>query len=232
VVAEVDRILSEYFGDPIPSLRPPLDCLINTILSQNTNDALRDRAYGALRKRYPSWEKCYRAGVIQIEHTIHIAGLYRQKARSIYAALSWAKREKDGWKLHRLCHMPVKEAREALLSIPGVGLKTASVVLCFACGKDVFPVDTHVARLSGRLGFVPADASRDDIYWLMEPLVPEGRAAQLHLNLIHLGRTVCRARNPLCSRCPLNSLCPSRLYAADESGVHSNPPCAFDGGDE
>ena len=208
-VKEVERVLRERFGGEAPSGRPPLECLVETILSQNTNDSLRDRAYRSLRERFPQWEDALGAGIEAIGAAIRIAGLSAQKARAIHAVLKWAGETGDGWTLRHLCDLPLDDARRRMMSVNGVGLKTASVVLCFACGRDVFPVDTHVARLTRRLGFVPERAQREAIYWAMEPLVPPGRAASFHLNLIRLGRSVCRAGNPRCPECPLNRLCPS-----------------------
>jgi len=112
-----------------------------------------------------------------------------------------------------LCDMDIEEAVDTFLQLKGIGIKTISVVLMFTCGKDIFPVDTHVHRLCGRLGLVPQKASAEKTHHLMQPLVPKGKSYSLHINLLKLGRTICKARKPDCAVCPLREFCPSAFNA-------------------
>ena len=204
-VARVTRILERRFGKPDP-WRPegdPLEVLLVTILSQNTNDTLRDRAYERLRERFATDEALLAAPVRSIAAAVRVCGLHRQKAERIKRVLRWTSDRFGTKSLAALCRMPTEEAFAALVSINGVGPKTAAVVLLFGCGRDIFPVDTHCHRTTRRLGFVPWKFGREQTFRAMQPLVPKGKALSLHLNLIQLGRTICRAPRPRCYECPL-----------------------------
>jgi len=185
----------------------PLDCLIRCILSQNTTSANCRRAYESLRERFPTWEQALAARASSIAKAIHVGGLANQKSLWIKDALKEIRRRYGKLSLEALRDMGDEEVITALTSLQGVGLKTAAIVLCFACARDVFPVDTHVHRLCKRLGFVSPQGSRERTFWDMAPLVPKGKANSFHLNLVHLGRTVCQARKPRCSDCPAGRLC-------------------------
>ena len=206
----VCRALEGAYGRPSPrSNEAPLDVLIETILSQNTNDANRDAAYRRLKSDFPSWEAAAAARLSRIESAIKTAGLYKQKSRAIKGLLRYLI-EKEG-RLDRsfLCRMDSPQALEELTAIKGIGVKTVSVALMFGCGRDdVFPVDTHILRVSKRLGLVPGKTTAERAHAILGRLVPQGRGPSLHLNMIRLGREICRARRPMCRACFLLSRCP------------------------
>lgn len=185
-----------------------MDLLIRTVLSQNTSDRNRDLAYSSLKKRFPSWEEILEAPEEAVAEAIRPSGLHFQRARRIKEVLSRIKSERGELSLSFLEELPVEEAEKWLLSLPGVGKKTAYVVLLFAFQRPVFPVDTHIRRIATRLGLIDP---KDEPHEALAPLIPKGRELELHLHLIRLGREICRARNPLCSTCPLLDLCPYGL---------------------
>jgi len=206
--AEVHERLVERFGRPRRRRsEDPLQSLIWTILSQNTNDVLSERAYRSLRKSFPRWEMLLDAPAAPIARAIRIGGLANQKSRNIKDFLRWLQRTHGRLTLDWLCRMPVDEATELLTRHRGIGLKTVYVTLMFACGKDVFPVDTHIYRIVRRLAIAPQAFSRDRVTRWMQVLVPKGHALPLHLNLIRFGREVCQSRRPRCFDCPLVDLC-------------------------
>ena len=200
--------LETAFGDePYLDDDDPLDCLIHCILSQNTTSANCRRAYESLRRRFPTWAKVLAARSPSIAKAIRMGGLANQKSRWIKDVLRWVQRTQGKLSLAALRGMSNQEAIESLTSVRGVGLKTAAIVLCFACSRDVFPVDTHVHRVCKRLGLVSAGNTRERTFWDMAPLMPRGKANSFHLNVVQLGRTVCRARQPRCTECPVAELC-------------------------
>jgi len=205
-MAEVDRLLRQFFGEPPrPRDLDPLGLLIRTILSQNTSDRNRDLAYENLRARFPAWEDLLKAEEEEVAEAIRPAGLYRERAKTIRAVLERIKRERGDFALDFLKELPPKDAEGWLLSLPGVGKKTAYVALLFGFGLEKFPVDTHIRRVTQRLDFWDG---KGDPHEALAGLIPKGRAYALHLNLIALGRAVCRPRNPRCTTCPLLRLCP------------------------
>jgi endonuclease-3 len=207
---DVSSRLAERYGRPRRSahLTEPLWNLILTILSQNTNDANRDRAFARLKSRFPTFTALAAAQPGEVEDAIRTAGLARAKAKAILSALSRLKMERGSHTLDFLSDMTLAEAREYLVSFPGVGVKTASVVLLFSFGKAAFPVDTHILRVARRLEIIPpsSDLSRAALH--LESHVAAGEQMPLHMNLIRLGREICRPRNPLCPECPLLPVCP------------------------
>lgn len=186
---------------------PPVDELVGTILSQNTNDINRDRAYEALRARYPTWEAVRDAPAADVVDTIRLAGLANQKGPRIQAVLRQITHERGSLDLRFLADLPVDEARAWLTRFKGVGPKTAAIVLLFSLGRPAFPVDTHVHRVTGRLGLRPESMSADDCHAYFEDLLPADSYYAAHLNIIRHGREVCHARNPECPRCPLRRVC-------------------------
>ncbi len=205
-----DRRLQKEYGDRTPEETPdPLDTLILTVLSQNTNDVNRDRAYKALRAGLPRWEDVLEARPAKIEKLIRVGGLAKQKSVRIKAMLEQIKEREGKLDLQRVCKMPVESALEYLYSFQGVGEKTAAIVLLFSCGKPVFPVDTHIRRISGRLGLVPEKKSAAEAHRIMGELVAPEAYYRFHLNLIDHGRRICRARKPMCEECCLKLKCPS-----------------------
>jgi endonuclease III len=206
-----DGRLRQEFGDRVPPRpRPdPLDELVLTVLSQNTNDVNRDRAYAELRRRWPRWEDLLAADVAEIEDAIRGGGLARQKSARIQAMLRGIADREGKLSLERLRELPRAEALAYLYSFKGVGAKTAAIVMLFACGVPVFPVDTHVLRVGKRLGLLPAPADADQAHEIMGALVPDERMYRFHINLIAHGRATCHARKPECGSCCLRMKCPS-----------------------
>ena len=209
-VQKIIENLEKRFGEPKWTGRSnPLDDLILTILSQNTNDANRDAAYRRLRVSIPDWESVAKAPIETIAEAVRPAGLGNRKDAHIKNVLNWLKTTRGALDLDFLCDLPVAEAQRIFIGLKGVGIKTISVVLMFSCGADVFPVDTHVHRICKRLGLVPEQASAEKTHELMQPLVPQGKSFSLHMNFLKLGRTICKAQKPRCAECPLAALCPS-----------------------
>jgi len=205
---ETSQRLAQVFGEWPKRSRPDAIAeLISTILSQNTNDALRDKAYGSLRQRFPTWEEVCEASEEELVAAIRIAGLSQHKAPAIQRALRRIHAERDGWSLDFLRGMPVEEAKQWLTSIKGIGPKTAAIVLLFALDMPAFPVDTHIHRVTRRLGLIPAKASREKAHELLEAIFPPEHYYAAHLNLIRHGREVCQARKPRCEACVLRDLC-------------------------
>jgi endonuclease-3 len=193
----------------VPAQAPhgrPLDELVLTVLSQSTNDRNRDIAYARLRERFPSWESVRDAPIEEVEEAIRPGGISKVKSVRIQAILRAIGDPLDlGW----LRDVPVEEAREFLVGLPGVGRKTAACVLLFAFGMRDVPVDTHVGRVAARLGLLPAKASSEELHDRMLHITPPGAELELHLNLIRHGRHTCHARVPDCPACPLRRMCPS-----------------------
>jgi endonuclease-3 len=204
----VHKQLLEFFGYPHwREPLPPLDELVSTILSQNTNDTNRDRAYTALRFRFPTWEAVRDAPQNEVIDAIRPAGLANQKGPRIQAVLQEISAETGRLSLDFLKDLPTEEARNWLLKFNGVGPKTAAIVLQFSLGKPAFPVDTHIYRVSGRIGLRPSNMNVEQSHTFLAGLLPPDSYYAAHLNLIRLGREVCQARQPRCSACPVNSLC-------------------------
>lgn len=201
-------LLEKHYG--VPERRPhgdPLDSLIHAILSQNTSDVNSGRAYQRLRQAFPTWEAVLKARSGSIERAIRCAGLAPTKAPRIKAALSAVKEQHGTLSLSRLCHMTFDEALDQLGPLPGVGVKTVAVVMLFACGADLCPVDTHVHRLVRRIGLVGENASRDQTFRELRRLVPRGKGLSIHINLIQHGRRACVAGRPRCGDCALRRQC-------------------------
>ncbi len=199
----------------------PVSQLISAILSQNTNDGLRDRAYNRLRHRFPTWEEVRDAPVEEIMEAIRPAGLAPQKAPRIKAALERISRERGELSLEFLRGLPVEEAKGWLASIKGVGLKTAAIVLLFSLGHPAFPVDTHVYRVCRRLGLLDQKISREKAHQLVERLIAPGDYCAFHLNLIAHGREVCKAQRPRCEICVLAPHCD--YFMAFKSSISGTP---------
>jgi endonuclease III len=201
-----DRLRREY-GRPI--LRPhgaPVDELILTVLSQNTNDRNRDVAYGRLRERFSSWDEVRDAPVAEIEDAIRPGGLAPTKAVRIKQILEAIGDDDLTW----LADVPLEEARDFLCELPGVGRKTAACVLLFALGRPDVPVDTHVYRVGSRLGLWRENASFEEAHdELLRLAGTDGQEAyEVHVLLIRHGRRTCTARSPACPDCPLKRMCP------------------------
>ncbi|NPV85505.1 MAG: endonuclease III [Anaerolineae bacterium] len=208
LAGEVHKRLKLVFGEPAwRRAHTPLDELISTILSQNTNDRNRDIAFDRLRKRLPNWEAVRDADVGQVVDAIRIAGLANQKGARIQEILRQITAERGNLDLSFLCTLSTDEARSWLLRFKGVGLKTAAIVLLFSLDKPAFPVDTHIYRVSGRVGLRPADMRVEEAHHHLEGLFNPHDYGVVHLNLIRLGREICHARKPDCDHCPLCDIC-------------------------
>jgi endonuclease-3 len=204
----VHELLLAAYGQPVwRNPLPALDELVSTILSQNTNDVNRDRAFEALRAQFPAWEAVRDAPTAKVVDAIRPAGLANQKGPRIQEVLRAITAERGALDLEFLKDWPVDDARAWLTRFKGVGPKTAAIVLLFALGRPAFPVDTHVHRVTGRLGLRPERLSADDSHAYFEALLPPETYYAAHLNLIHHGREVCHARNPECGRCVLKRVC-------------------------
>lgn len=204
----IHQKLVDFYGYPDwRNPLPPLDELVSTILSQNTNDVNRDRAYNALTARYPTWDEVRDAAEQDVISTISPAGLANQKGPRIQNILNEITIEKGSLDLSFLKDLPAEDARQWLLRFKGVGPKTAAIVLQFSLGKPAFPVDTHIYRVTGRTGIRPAKMTADQAHPYMEELLPEDAYYPAHLNIIRLGREICHARKPSCDQCPLNEIC-------------------------
>lgn len=236
-IATICRRLGRAYGPVRPPARlPVLDELIATILSQNTSDAnssaafrelcarfpaargqsapdgrkraAADSADRRLRRRSPDWHAVMRARPSAIARAIKRGGLARQKAPRIKAILREIHQRHGRLSLNFLRTMPVGQAMDYLRQLPGVGPKTAACVLLFACGKPVLPVDTHVHRVSQRLGLIGLRTSAEKAHQELARLVPEGKVLEFHIQLIRHGRTICSAGTPHCAACPLLPGCP------------------------
>jgi endonuclease-3 len=199
-----DRLRAAY-GKPVERLHgAPVDELILTVLSQNTNDRNRDVAYLRLRRRFASWDEVREAPVAEVEDAIRPGGLAPTKAVRIHDILH-ALGDDD---LAELETEPLEEARRRLTDLPGVGRKTAACVLMFSFGRPDIPVDTHVFRVGTRLGLFRPSGSLEEAHDEMLRLVAPEDAYETHVSLIRHGRRTCTARSPRCPECPLLSLCP------------------------
>ncbi|MBN1486270.1 MAG: endonuclease III [Anaerolineae bacterium] len=207
-VTKIHTRLLEVYGEPQWRVNTePLGELINTVLSQNTNDRNRDKAYAQLRQRFPTWEEVRDAPAEDVLEAIRPAGLAPSKGPRIQSILQRITAERGTLGLEFLSTMPLEDARKWLLSLNGVGPKTAAIVLLFSLGRPAFPVDTHIHRVSKRLGLIPKRTSREKAHVLLEELVPSAHYYTFHINVIEHGRAICAARNPKCDRCTLNDLC-------------------------
>ena len=205
---DVHAALIEVYGEPLwrPHL-DPISELVSTILSQNTNDVNRDRAFQSLRARFPTWEAVCAADLDDVKDAIRIAGLANHKGPAIQRALRQIWEQRGDLSLEFLKEMPIEEAKAWLVAIKGVGPKTAAIVLLFSLGLPAFPVDTHVHRVTGRLGLIGPKVTREKAHVVLEKLLPAELYYPFHLNLIRHGREVCAARRPRCEVCCLTELC-------------------------
>jgi endonuclease-3 len=214
---EVRSRLLETYGQPVWRNRlPPLDELVSTILSQNTNDINRDRAFNALRERFPTWEEVRDADPSDVIDAIRSAGLANQKGHRMQRALQQITEEHGVLNLDFLEDLPLEEAKEWLLRFKGVGPKTAAIVLLFSLGKPAFPVDTHIYRVTGRLGLRPENITAEQAHNHLAELFDPVMYYDIHLNLIRHGREICHARSPQCERCSLSDLCPFKQTRSRE----------------
>lgn len=205
---KVHEKLLEVFGNPTwRNPLPPIDELVSTILSQNTNDINRDRAFESLRAKFAKWEDVRDARTDDVINAIRPAGLANQKGPRIQNVLREITKERGNLDLYFLKDLPLEEARNWLTKFNGVGPKTAAIVLCFSLNRPAFPVDTHVYRVSGRIGLRPEKMNVEQAHPYLESIFPPETYYAAHLNLIRLGRETCHARKPDCPNCPIRKLC-------------------------
>jgi len=190
---------------------PPFETLIHTILSQNTNDRNSDAAMKKLRKRYRITPRSLsRANIRTLISCIRSAGLYTSKAPRIIEVSRIILHEYNG-SLSSILELPYPEAKEKMMEMPGVGPKTADIVLAFNAKHPIIPVDTHIARVTKRLGIASTKAGYEEIRTSLEELIPRHNRIPLHLSIIEFGRNICKAPRPKCEICPVNNKCPSSI---------------------
>jgi endonuclease-3 len=205
---DIHQRLLAFFGSPDwGKPLPPLDELVSTILSQNTNDANRDRAFQALRQRFPTWDAVRDAALAEVIAAIRPAGLANQKGPRIQTVLREITAQRGALDLEFLRQWPDEQVYDWLMGFKGVGPKTTSIVMLFSLGKPAFPVDTHVFRVTGRLGLRPAQMTVEQAHAYLAGLFAPETYGPAHLNLIRLGREICQARKPNCPACPLQDIC-------------------------
>ncbi|HWP30021.1 MAG TPA: endonuclease III [Chloroflexota bacterium] len=219
---EIDARLSAYYGEPPPprGRDEPLDELIEVVLSQHTSDINADRAYAALRARFPTWEAVRRAPTPAVAEAIRSGGLATIKATRIQRILNQILAARGELSLRFLRTLPLAEARAFLRQLDGVGPKTAACVLLFGLQQPAMPVDTHVHRVARRLGLIDQRTSAEAAHEQLERLVPPEAVYRFHVNLIRHGRQLCRAQRPHCARCPVQALC---AYPAKTPAGASGP---------
>jgi len=203
------RILERAYGPRLwDGRRDPVDTLIGTILSQNTTGANSSAGFRRLKERFRTWDEAADARVSTIKRCIRVSGLSRTKAPRIRKILRQIRARYGSIDLGFLAEADPEEAYETLVQFDGVGPKTALCVLLFALGMSVFPVDTHIFRVTRRLGVLPDGVMRERAHELLTPQIAPNDRYALHVLLIAHGRNICRARNPRCAECTLLSLCP------------------------
>ncbi len=206
--SRIFELLQETYGEPTwrPSL-PPVDELVSTILSQSTTDTNRDMAFDALKARFPTWELVRDAPVEEVVEAIRSAGLANQKAPRIQAALRYIEQSQGRIALDFLADLDIAAAKAWLTGINGIGPKTAAIILLFSFDRPAFPVDTHVHRVTGRLGLIGPKTNAERAHEELEAIIPPEDYYPAHLNIIRHGREVCQARRPRCEACPLTNYC-------------------------
>jgi endonuclease-3 len=207
-ISKITLLLEKEYGIPRRK-RPedPLDILVETILSQNTSDQNRDKAYRSLKARFPRWEDVLEAKIRSIVSAIRPGGLAEQKARRIHEILHWIKKRERRINLAFLKQMGYEEIKNTIGALKGIGPKTLHCLLLFGLGREAFPVDTHILRVGKRLGFFPERMGAEKAHPWIVPFLPKRKSLSLHLNLIRFGRSTCKARRPRCDICFLKGEC-------------------------
>lgn len=205
----LNLLITEYGYREWQPDHDPISMLVQTILSQNTSDRNSHRAFGSLKASFDNWKKVADASISRIADSIRAGGLAEIKARYIKQALDAIKLKRGNLELDFLKRLTVDEARDWLLQLPGVGMKTASCVLLFSLGIPALPVDTHIFRVARRLGLIDAKATVDKAHKILESIVPHDTIYAFHVLLIEHGRKVCKSQRPRCRLCVLQKSCPS-----------------------
>ncbi len=203
----LERLEAQYGRPAPPALSDPLDELIACILSQHTSDRNSHRTFARLKELFPEWHSLVSAPTEAVVAAIQDGGLARSKAPRIQAVLREIQQREGSFSLDSLRSCNDEESREYLLSLPGVGPKTAAIVLCFALGRPVIPVDTHVFRVAHRIGWIEKRIGEGRAHGALQTLVQDGNAYRLHIALIRHGRQICHAQRPRCELCPIRTGC-------------------------
>jgi endonuclease-3 len=207
-IIKIDRLLAEEYGrKKFTGGTDPLTELVRTVLSQNTNDTNRDRAFESMKAAYPTWEKLAQAPIDKIAVAIKVAGLAKIRASRISKLLKAIHKSQGRYELEFLEDWQDKAIREYLISLEGIGPKTVACMMAFSLGRNVMPVDTHVYRVSQRLGIIPPKMSVTAAHIYFDNLKDALSLYQFHLNLIAHGRQICHARKPECPKCRLKADC-------------------------
>ena len=206
VIGDRLRLIYEI-GDPPTGDEDPTGELIGTILAQHTSDINSGRAYLALREAFPTWDAVLEVDEADLADVIRAGGLANIKARRIQQCLSAIRDRYGNVDLTHLRSAELDDARAELMSLPGVGPKTAACVLLFSLGQPAIPVDTHVHRVSGRLGLIGSKVTADAAHIVLAALVAPADAHAIHVGLVRHGRQVCKALRPLCAVCALADVC-------------------------
>ena len=205
---KICKILIKKYGKEVSERKlPPIDELVMTILSQHTNDVNMYRAFESLKATYSTWEEVLAAPHSELATAIYSSGMYNLKAKRIQATLREIEERVGRLDLSLLEEMEISEAKEWLISLHGVGPKTAAIVLLFSLGLPVLPVDTHVWRVTKRLGIINMNVSREKAHDLLEQVMPSDCIPSLNKNLVRHGREICKAQTPKCDECFLSHLC-------------------------
>ena len=215
--------MRKAYGRPKPFKRtPPVDELVRTVLSQNTNDRNSLAAFAVLKKHFKSWNALLAAPAARIARLIRHAGLANIKARRIKKVLSEIKRREGRLDLANLTRLDIKNSLEYLRSLKGVGPKTAACVLLFSFGKPVMPVDTHIFRVTGRLGLIDKRSGIEEAHAILSSVVPKHLIYEFHLGIIEHGRRTCKAQDPRCGSCVLYGLCKFELKSYYRKKRHAD----------
>ncbi len=224
-ILKINELLIQKYGIPYrPQNSPaPIDMLIATILSQNTNDRNSYRAFNNLKKNYKSWDEVAKLPVKKIENEIRAAGLGKQKSITIKNLLNTLIKKNNEISLSYITERKDEEIIQSLTEFPGIGVKTASCVLLFSLKRNVCPVDTHVHRTTNRIGIVETNTP-DKTFAEINKSLPDNIAHSFHTNLIRLGREICKPTNPLCRNCPLDKICKfkEKNYSANVKYIEKN----------
>lgn len=201
------RLRKQQADKVYPQGGDPLDELVGTILSQHTSDLNSGRAFAALKQRFRSWNEVVDVPTDELADAIRSGGLANIKAARLQEVLREIERREGAVTLERLDSLDDEAAEEYLVSLPGVGPKTAACVLSFAMARPAFPIDTHVHRIIKRLGWVDERASAERAHRELTPLIPADVRYELHRRFIRHGREICKPARPLCTRCPVLGFC-------------------------
>jgi endonuclease-3 len=222
-INEIISLLKKEFKglSPKPSRSDPLDVLIATMLSQNTTDKTSFKAFQNLKNDFKSWDEVMNSPPSKVKKAIKVCGLTNQKTKSIQTMLKKMKQKYGGLSLSFIKDFEDEEIYKELIRYNGVGIKTISCVLAFGLERDVFPVDTHVHRVTNRLGLVNTKTP-DKTFDAFKDKIPKGKKFLFHTLLIRFGRKICKAKNPLCGKCVLYDLCEfidKEFYASEKKSL-------------